>query len=467
MRSFEIYLAVGCAVAVLWPALFGVRPRRGIVAVAMVALLAAQLRVEGFRWQMLVLYLVAAGLAIGDVITVERELPWVRRVGRGVFGLVGLGLAMAPALVLPVPDFPTPTGPMAVGTVDATITDADRPPQDVEGEGELPPQTRTLPVRVWYPAQPVDEPEIKPWDPDVALITPAMAERAGTPGFFFRHLRHVSSPTVPGAPVEDGAFPVLVFSHGWREFKTVAIDQVVDLVSQGYIVIAPDHPGVAAVTVVDGEEIRYDQSLVDDPEATEEHLAEQRADLLEMMALDLVAVLDEAEAGVTGAYGDLVRSMDLNSVGMWGHGLGGGAVVQTCLDDDRCDAMAGTDAMVEWLPNQVLATTATRPMLFMRSDEQRDTMNDAVLRGIVDRSETISYWVGVTGAETADFTALPLVSPFADSLGMKGPIEGDRMVEINHRFLSGFFDRFLLETGSATLETVSFDEVDLELVDNR
>jgi hypothetical protein len=184
------------------------------------------------------------------------------------------------------------------------------------------------------------------------------------------------------------------------------------------------------------------------------------------MALDLIALLDEAEQGADGTFAGIADSMDLAAVGVWGHGLGGAAATQTCLVDERCDAVAGLDPWVEWLPDEVLAVPARDPMLFLRSDPWRDTLNDAVLRGIVDRSETVAYWVDVRGADSSDFTAAPIFSPVASRLGLKGPIDGDRAVEITHRFLGGFFDRFLLDTGSAALETATFPEVDVEVVDN-
>src|SRR5690606_9915191 len=116
-------------------------------------------------------------------------------------------------------------------------------------------------------------------------------------------------------------------------------------------------------------------------------------------------------------------AIDFDTVGLWGHGHGGGAVLQVCLTDERCDAVAAQDPRVETLPDRVLANTAVRPMLLMRSDEQRGTENDAVLRGIVARSETLTYWVDVFGAQTNDFLAAPIVSPIASSIGLRGPID--------------------------------------------
>lgn len=459
-----MYLAFACLAAILWPALFGARPRRGVLAVGMVLAVILQWQIEGYRWPLLVLYLVALGLAAGDFVILERELPWYRRAGRAVFGTIGLGLAAAPALLFPVPDLPVPSGPLAIGTATVQLTH----PELREQLGPNPGPLRRINTEVWYPAIPEEEAAAEPWEPDLDVIGPALADRVGVPGFFFNSARYTASHSFRRAAPDEGGFPLVVFSHGWEEFATIALDQIENLVSQGYVVIAIDHPYAAVATVLDdGEVLALDEDALGEPEADAEEAREAEASLLDTMAADIVLVLDEVEAGGEGAYGELTAAIDAGTVGVWGHGLGGGAALQVCLTDERCQAGLGTDPRVETLSDQVLATTATRPMLLMRSDETRDTSNDAVLAGMVARSQTITYWVGVHGAHTSDFVATPLVTPMASRMGMRGPIDGDRMVIINRRFVAGFFDRFLLGTGTAALDTAAFREVDVEVIDQR
>lgn len=463
MRPFETYLAIGCVAAILWPALFGVRPRRGIVAIALVALIVVQLRIEGYRWPLLPLYLVAAGLAVGDFITLERGLPWSRRAGRALFGLFGLVLAVAPALVFPVPRLPVPSGPLAIGTQTVEITH----PELREKYGPMPGVPRRIKAQVWYPAHPDEDARPAPWQPDAARVASALAGRLGLPGFFFNSTRHTVSHSYADAAVEEGGFPLVVFSHGWEGFRTIALGQVENLVSQGYVVIAIDHPYGAVATTIDGEPVYLDENALGGEEADEAARMEAEAALIDTFAADIRLVLDEVAKGEEGQFGDLAAAVDEDTVGIWGHGMGGGAAVQVCLTDERCDAVVGQDPRVEPLPDPVLANTAERPMLLMRSDAWRDTPNDAVLRGIVARSSTITYWVGVLGADSSDFVATPLISPIASEMGLRGPIDADRVMIINRRFLAGFFDRFLLGTGSAALDTVDFPEVEVEVVDRR
>ena len=122
------------------------------------------------------------------------------------------------------------------------------------------------------------------------------------------------------------------------------------------------------------------------------------------------------------------------------------------------------DAWVEPLDEDDLRQTMTVPSLHMRSDEWRSRSNEALLRGIAARGDNTTYFVDVIGAGHNDFVLTPLISPLASSLGMKGPIPAGRVIPIIDNYLLGFFDVFLLETGSAALDSVSFPEVEVAVV---
>jgi hypothetical protein len=59
---------------------------------------------------------------------------------------------------------------------------------------------------------------------------------------------------------------------------------------------------------------------------------------------------------------------------------------------------------------------------------------------------------------------MPLLSPLGARLGWKGPIPAGRIIPIVDRYLVGFFDVYLLDTGSAALDTSAFEEVSLEVI---
>jgi len=462
VRRFELLLAYGELFAVAWPAIFGVRTRRGIVAAMLLALFIFHWQSEGLRWQMIPLYGTALGLAIGDVITLERRLDWTRRISRAIFGLAGVALAAVLPLVLPVPELPLPPGPEAIGTVTLEITDPER--EEIYGPGPLGP--RRIMAQVWYPALPVDDSEPVLWSEDWDVVAPAMARELGLPSWFLNHTRFTSSQSWESAPVAAGTFPVVIYSHGWTGFRTIAVNQMETLASNGYLVVAIDHTYAAVATrFPDGEVIDYDPAaLPDEEEVEEEAYQEASQNLIGVFVDDVTTVVNALESGADGPFGAIALSADVTRLGVYGHSTGGGAAVGFCLQDERCDAVLGLDPWVEPIPDRVIAESATRPALYMRSEGWQGDENDAILRGISERSSEITYWLGVEGAAHSDFVVTPLLSPFADRFGMKGPIPAGRIIPIIDRYLTGFFDVYLLETGSAALDTASFSEVSVEVI---
>ncbi len=462
MRRFELILVYGELFAVGWPAVFGVRTRRGIVAGLLLALFILQWQSEGLRWQMIPVYGAGLGLAIGDIIAVERRLDWTRRISRGIFGLAGVTLAAVLPLIVPVPELPVPSGPEAIGTRTFELTDLERD----ETYGPRPGGARRLMAQVWYPAAPATDSETAIWSEDWDIVAPGMAELMGLPGWFLDHTRYVESHSFPSAPAAPGTFPVVVYSHGWTAFRTIAINQIETLVSHGFMVIALDHTfGAVATRFEDGKVANYDPAaLPEEEDVGEEAYLEASQNLVEVFTDDLVTVVNALDEGPEGPFGPIAGSADASRLGVYGHSTGGGAAVSFCLQDERCDAVLGLDPWVEPIPDRVIAVSATRPALYMRSDEWRGDENDAILRGIAERSTETTYWIGVEGASHNDFVATPLLSPFAPRFGLTGSIPAGRIIPIIDRYLVGFFDVYLLDTGPAALDTASFDEVSVEVI---
>lgn len=462
MRRFELFLIFAEAFAVAWPAVFGVRTRRGIVAAILIAVFIVHWQVEGLRWQMIPVYGAALGLAIGDILAVERRLDWTRRIARGIFGVAGVALGAILPLVLPVPVLPVPTGPEPIGTITVELEDSERE----EIYGPSPGIGRRLMAQVWYPA--LDQGEVDPvlWSEDWDIVAPGVSTLMGFPGWFLSHTKYSSSHGGSSVPVAPGTFPVVVYSHGWTGFRTNSVHQIESLVSNGFIVVAIDHTyGAVATRFPDDEVVDYDPAAIPDPaEVGEEVYAEAIEELVDVFSQDIVTVANSLEAGPNGPFGALAESVDLTRLGVYGNETGGGAAVQFCLEDERCDAVLGLDPWVEPIPDRVLAISAIRPALYMRSDDWRGTENDAILRGIAERSTSTSYWIGVEGTAETDFVGMPLLSPLGARFGWKGPIPAGRIIPIIDRYLVGFFDVYLLGTGSAALDTSAFEEVSLEVI---
>jgi hypothetical protein len=120
MRALEVVLLL-LNVPVLiygllrWQLSVGVR----LLPAVTVAVIVVHYTVEGQRWQMWPAYLVAAWLLVACTL--------LRQVGpgfwTGIFGLTGLVASAAMGSVLPVFEFPTPTGVYPIGTVTLHLVD--------------------------------------------------------------------------------------------------------------------------------------------------------------------------------------------------------------------------------------------------------------------------------------------------------------------------------------------------------
>jgi acetyl esterase/lipase len=462
LRRFELLLIFAEVFAVAWAAIFGVRTRRGIAGGVLLAAFVAHWQIEGLRWQMIPVYLAALGLAVGDILSVERRLDWPRRISRGLFGLSGLALGAILPLALPVPELPVPPGPEPIGTVSLEIVDTER--EETYGP---PGPGRRLMAQVWYPAlATAGGSEPIPWSGDWDVVAPAVSNLMGFPGWFLSHTGYTQSHASSSASVATGTFPVVVYSHGWTGFRTNAVYQIESLVSSGFIVVAIDHTYLAVTTrFPDNEVVPYNpDALPDITEVGEEAYVEATADLVGVFTDDITTVVNALEAGPNGPFGELASSFDTTRLGVYGNEAGGGAAIAFCLEDERCDAAMGLDPWVEPIPDQTLAISATRPSLYMRSDDWRGTDNDAILRGIAERSTSTTHWIGVDGTAETDFLNMPLVSPIAARLGWKGLIPAGRVIPIVDRYLLGFFEVNLIGTGAAAIDSPSSEEVSLEVI---
>jgi predicted dienelactone hydrolase len=460
VRTWETVQLGVVVTAVLLPVLLGYRLKRGRMTVLLLGIMLVQLVVEGYRWQLLPLELTTVGLAVGDLIRDERRVRGLQRFRRGALGPVGaLALAVLP-IAFPIPELPVPGGPFPVGTQTFVVIDDERleeyglPEREEGQDAPVPSEPRRFVVQVWYPATTVDGLDPAPWNADFDVVGSALAERLGFPRFMLSHISGVMSHSYPDAPAVSGRLPVVIYSHGWTGFRTIALHQIESLASRGFVVVVPDHTyGAVAEVFPNGTVVHYDPRALPDEEdvGTAAHL-EAGNRLVATFAGDIVAIIDALEVGRTGPFSRLAPEVDLDRIGVFGHSTGGGAAVRACIDDGRCSAIAGLDAWVRPIPDRIVARELRVPSMFIRSDEWRASPNDGRLRGLAERSPSDSYWIHVDGAGHNDFVLTPLFSPVADRLGLKGHIPADRIVPIVDTYLTAFFQRHLMGMAGTALD---------------
>ncbi len=443
MRRWEIVVLAVVAYGVLVPAATGRRTRRGLLGWALAIAVLIQLVVEGYRWPLVPLYVAAAAVAAGDAFNEERKLRGLLRVRQAVVALTVLGVGAVAPVLIPVPVLPPPLGPLGVGTVAVTVVDPERPMVDggpaVDG--------RALPVRIWYPARVPAGSEPAPWTEGIAVVGVTVADRTGVPAFLFSGSGSAPSHSFPDAEVLSGRFPLLVYVHPAGGFSEIAVDLLEGLASAGYVVVAADHPSLAALTRYDGGVAVAGEGIPPPGDGEREAALE---DLVATAAADVVAVLDAVSAGPSSPFSTLADHVDVDRIGVIGHGIGGGAAVRACLDDQRCDVVVGLDPWVGPVPDRLVARELTGPALIIRSGEA--IPDEGRLRGIAERSPSIAYWVRISGLIDTDMTALRTLTPLGRRLGLRGELDPVEAGSLVGREVAAFVDRHLAGIGGARLD---------------
>jgi predicted dienelactone hydrolase len=432
MRPLEIFIPILLAIH-----LVGRSPRSRILRIlpAVTLLLTViHLLTEGYRWQMIPLYLLTVAITTLSLFNVEP-----RRIGT-ILAFVVLALATTLPALLPVPALPPPGGPYPVGTRIYELTDVKR--QELYSGRE---EARRFQIQVWYPAEPGPSDARAPWMAHAEVFAPAIARYIHMPSFFLDHLQLVRTPAYKDSKIEptgDG-FPVILFSHGWNGFNAQNTGQAIQLASHGYIVVGVQHTYGAVVTVFNDGTIAPNNPSALPGGAPEEEYAVAARKLVEQWAGDLGFALDFLEERSLAPESPFHGSLDLSRIGVYGHSTGGGAAIQFCGTDLRCKAVLGMDPFMRPVSLEVLEGGLSQPAFFMFSQrwaDDVDSQNNRLFQDFVANAPGTVGVISIDGTTHYDFSDLPLLSPLASRLGLKGPISGKRITAIINDYLLSFFD---------------------------
>jgi predicted dienelactone hydrolase len=448
MRPLEMLLLLSFIPTLLLPFVPpGKRPRLSpYVGLLPLIAAAAQLLIEGYRWQLVPAYGLALIIPLMRLPQLLRPQTAVRRRWVGivgsVFSLLLVGLTAALASLMPVFAIPAPTGEYAVGTTARHLRDQER--------------SRDLMVQFWYPADEVDGMEKAGYLPQVERLAPAMMSGIGMPSFAFDHMRYIEANSYEDARAADSTFPVLVFSHGMGGYRHQNVAQMEELASHGYIVVSIDHTGYAAAVILsDGTLLPF--TAQEQLNAREQYEAQIR----QMWQQDQRFVVDQLEA--INSEDELLRGrLDLSRMGAFGHSFGGATITRFCEEDARCLAsinMDGTmpDVQTEWQKpfTHLMSDTQFIPQPDP-TDDQLTSMNvtreqfeslkqEYLLRlqnGYALRGEQ-GEWLHVQGMLHQNFSDVELAGGLFRLMGATGSIDPLRGNAIMNAYLLAFFDAYV------------------------
>jgi dienelactone hydrolase len=311
---------------------------------------------------------------------------------------------------------PAPSGRFAVGTLSLRWVDASR------SDPFLPGRRRELMVHLWYPTTGTAGFPLAQYLPTATARAYERLAGIGTP-VFDRIRVHARKSAAGGR----GRYPVVLFSPGFgivTGFYTALLEE---LASQGFIVVAIDHPyDAAAVEFPDGRLVRG--RFGNGPAPT-------RA--LTIRVADARFVLDRLPQ--LNGRGHLAGRLDLKRVGMFGHSLGGATAAELMLRDQRVDAGANLDGSF----HQDAERDGVRGPFLLMIAPRGVGPSEHAYRTSLQHSQLRLTLRGADHYTFSDFAStLPALARLAPALRRElpvGSINGRRALTIERRYLSAFF----------------------------
>ncbi|MFI0897379.1 alpha/beta hydrolase family protein [Streptomyces sp. NPDC020983] len=351
---------------------------------------------------------------------------------------------------------PAPSGPYGVGTVALRLVDAARDDPWVPG------RRRELMVSLRYPARcgrGAGAPQMLPGE------AAGFAAFAGYTGVPAAEVDWAATRTFArtGAPALPGRFPLVLYSPGAGDPRSLNSTLCDDLASRGYAVLCVDHTYDAAAVEFPGGRVErtvlpaeFAEAVPDPAHADPARVAVLLRKVVEVRVADLRSVLDLLPDALPRA---LRGVPDFGRTGVFGHSAGGFTALQAMYDDPRIAAGANFDGVTAYVQDDpdtgylspVAAGGLDRPFLLAGKDGNTPSTVpcwDALWR----RSRGWHRGFSLAGAGHAAFTdaetLLPQIArrlhlPASAVTANLGTLAPHRAVRAQRAHLAAFFDRWL------------------------
>ena len=283
----------------------------------------------------------------------------------------------------------------------------------------------------------------------------------------------------------EGEYPLVIFSHGAFGYYQSNFSTYAELASNGYIVVALDHPHHAFFTTdTDGKTVTVDTDFIEDvikinEDTSDEEVYTISQSWLKLRVDDENFVLDTIETAKRNKSIDeswhtddqtgiisVLEHTDTDKIGLMGHSLGGATAVALGRERSDIDAVIDLDGTmlgeikgVENGKNVYYSEPYPVPVLdFTKETDYNDREQYKSEKGYpyvneyVTDNAKVSKTVVFNGVKHMDFTDLPLISPFLASMLGSGDADHEETLTTVNGIVLNWFDYYLKNEGTLDIK---------------
>ncbi len=466
MRPFEIIIILSLFVYLLGFILKINHPNWKQIPAIIVFMLAIHVFFEGYRWQMLSIYILTGIIFLFSLRPAVAFLKkrgkvsplfnWLKWIGWGI-GVLTLLVGAVLCYVFPVFKISEPTGDYSVGVRTLFFEDSNREELITAAKEDR----RAFVVRLWYPAENTISMRTSPYIS--AKIGRYIAERKAPLPFLLSHFNLIKTHSYVDAPLarHQDRYPVLIFSHGYESHPSMYYSFAEEIASHGYIIFFINHTYESSgTTFPDGTTVFTDTATVArtfdwtkiEPFYNKYVAASTKEEKIKaaLAALKSVGLHDRMKYWAADArflidqihhadfYPALREKMDLKNLGMLGHSFGGALAVEMLMADERVKVAINLDGGQY---GAVLDSTVNKPFLYIQADRGPKAYdpNPIVYEKIIRHD---FYDLKLIGATHSNFYEVALWSRLK-SLSSAGDIDARQCIRTSNQGILLFLNHYL------------------------
>ena len=410
----------------------------------------AQIIVVGYKWQYMPIYFIIFAYSVRFTYSSKIFNKYIARLS-SLFMFLIFVIAVVLNFVFPIPTFEIENFKYSVGYEEIYILlDKENPQAFVELSNLEPGSKRELMVDVYYPSnEETDYVQLVRDEGKVGGIIVQYLNRTwglNIPEVILEHLSLINFQVSENIVPIDEKLPVVIYSHGWAGTKFFAAEQLMNLASQGYIVVAIDHTGLAMFTNLPDKTI-YNTGSSD--------VSSNIFNVMNGMALDIEETLSYLqETSLSENLNTLFENYaDFNDISLIGHSTGGGSIYLYC-SNNPCQTMILQDPFFTPLTAELGNLNMPSNSYWIYSQDWYkgfepgvETPEFDVYKNQIIRNGYKAESFYLKESRHYDFIAFGSISPLSGYTFLKGPIPYENALETNNSFnLAALTNNKIIET---------------------